>query len=81
MLSLRVTDDLELKLIQTSKMENKTKSDIVKESLIYYFENYSKKNINAYELGEKYFGTYKSGISDKSINHQKYIKEKIKNKK
>ncbi len=80
MLSLRIEDDLEMKLIQTSKMENKSKSDIVKESLVLYFQNYKKKR-SAYDLGEKYFGTYKSGISDKSINHQKYIKEKLKSKK
>jgi RHH-type transcriptional regulator, rel operon repressor / antitoxin RelB len=80
MISLRLPEELEKKLSEVAKIENKTKSDVIKESLIYYIDNYSKQP-SAYELGEKYFGSYKSGITDKSVNHQKYIKDAIMKKK
>lgn len=76
MISLRLPEELEKKLAEVAKIENKSKSEIIKESLVYYIDNFAKQP-SAYELGEKYFGLYKSGISDRSINHQKYIKEAL----
>ncbi|WP_078128137.1 transcriptional regulator [Leptospira alexanderi] len=76
MISLRLPPDLEKKLIEISKIENKSKSEVIKESLVYYIDHYVRKP-SAYELGKKYFGQYKSGISDKSVHHQKYVKDAI----
>ncbi|MCG6142822.1 ribbon-helix-helix protein, CopG family [Leptospira mtsangambouensis] len=76
MISLRLPEELEKKLSEVAKIENKSKSEVIKESLVYYINNFAKQP-SAYELGEKYFGLYKSGISDKSTNHQKYIKEAL----
>jgi RHH-type rel operon transcriptional repressor/antitoxin RelB len=76
MISLRLPEELEKKLIEVAKIENKSKSEVIKESLVYYINNVAKQP-SAYELGEKYFGLYKSGIADKSINHQKYIKDAL----
>lgn len=76
MISLRLPPELEKKLSEVAKFENKSKSEIIKESLIYYIDNFAQKP-SAYELGKKYFGQYKSGISDKSINHQTYIKDAL----
>ncbi|MBW0435460.1 MULTISPECIES: ribbon-helix-helix protein, CopG family [Leptospira] len=76
MISLRLPPELEKKLSEVAKIENKSKSEVIKESLVYYIDNFAQKP-SAYELGKKYFGQYKSGISDKSVNHQKYIKEAI----
>lgn len=74
MISLRLPIELEEKLSEAAALENKTKTEIIKKSLLAYFDSVFQKP-SAYELGEKYFGQYKSGISDKSTNHQKYIKE------
>ncbi|WP_036043381.1 transcriptional regulator [Leptospira alstonii] len=76
MISLRLPPELEKKLSEVTKIENKSKSEVIKESLVYYIDNFAQEP-SAYELGEKYFGRYKSGISDKSVNHQKYIKNVI----
>ncbi|MFB5650710.1 transcriptional regulator [Leptospira wolffii] len=70
---------MEKKLAEVAEFENKSKSEVIKESLIYYIDNVSRRP-SAYELGRKYFGQYKSGKSDKSVNHQKYIKEAVKKK-
>ncbi|TGK17614.1 ribbon-helix-helix protein, CopG family [Leptospira stimsonii] len=80
MISLRLPPELEKKLSEVAKIENKSKSEVIKESLVYYIDNFAQKP-SAYELGKKYFGQYKSGISDKSVNHQKYIKDVIQKKK
>jgi hypothetical protein len=79
MISLRLSLDLEQKLTDIAKIENKNKSEIIKESLLYYIENFAKQP-SAYELGKKYFGKYSSGISDRSVNHQKYVKDAIRKK-
>lgn len=76
MISIRLPEELEKKLSEVAKIENKSKSEVIKESIVYYIEHFAKQP-SAYELGEKYFGLYKSGISDKSINHQKYIKDAL----
>ncbi|AIT11134.1 MULTISPECIES: ribbon-helix-helix protein, CopG family [Leptospira] len=76
MISLRLPPDLEKKLADVAKTENKSKSEVIKESLIYYIDNLAQKP-SAYELGKKYFGRYKSGTSDRSVNHQKYVKDAI----
>ncbi|RHX83413.1 ribbon-helix-helix protein, CopG family [Leptospira stimsonii] len=76
MISLRLPPELEKKLSEVAKIENKSKSEVIKESLVYYINNFAQKP-SAYELGKKYFGQYHSGISDKSVNHQKYIKDAI----
>ncbi|HMV45304.1 MAG TPA: ribbon-helix-helix domain-containing protein [Leptospiraceae bacterium] len=76
MISLRLPQELERKLSEVATMENKSKSEVIKESLLYYINHLSQKP-SAYDLGKKYFGQYKSGKQDKSVNHQKYIKDAI----
>lgn len=79
MLSLRIPDTLETKLLDLCREEKKTKTKIIQESLLLYIES-KKQNTSAYELGKKYFGKYKTTPSDKSVNHKELIRKKIKQK-
>ena len=79
MISLRFPSELEEKLDELSNLENRTKTDILKESFLMYIQNKGAEK-SAYQLGKKYFGKYNSGINDKSVNHKQHIREKIKAK-
>jgi hypothetical protein len=79
MLSLRIPDFLETELMDICKEEKKTKTTIIKESLLLYIES-KKQKASAYELGKKYFGKYETTPSDKSVNHKELIRKKIKQK-
>ncbi len=76
MFSLRLSPELEEKLEEIATMENISKSEVIKQSLIYYIDHLAQKP-SAYDLGKKYFGKYSSGVPDKSTNHSKYIKDAI----
>jgi RHH-type rel operon transcriptional repressor/antitoxin RelB len=79
MLSLRIPDFLESELMDICKEEKKTKTAIIKESLLLYIES-KKQKTSAYELGKKYFGKYEATPSDKSVNHKELIRKKIRQK-
>jgi len=79
MISLRLPSELEEKLSEISNIENKTKTDIIKESLQLYIKSRESEK-SPFELGKKYFGKYKSGITDKSVNHKERIREKLRKK-
>ena len=79
MISLRLPSDLEEKLAEISNIENRTKTEIIKESLLLYIKARESEK-SPFELGKKYFGRYKSGISDKSVNHKEKIRAKLRKK-
>lgn len=79
MISIRLPEELEEKLNEISHIEHKTKTEILKESLLLYIEN-RETEISPYELGKKYFGKYNSGGSDLSVNHKEIIREKLRKK-
>jgi RHH-type transcriptional regulator, rel operon repressor / antitoxin RelB len=79
MLSLRIPDFLETELMDICKEEKKTKTTVIKESLLLYIES-RKQKTSAYELGKKYFGKYETTPSDKSVNHKELIRKKIRQK-
>jgi predicted DNA-binding protein len=60
MTSIRLSKELAKKLNSLSERENITKSEIIKEALEKYFDDYEKK-ANPYDLGEEFFGKYGSG--------------------
>lgn len=80
MISLRFPKELEEKLDEIAYFENKTKTDILKESFLEYIKNKENRS-NPYELGKKYIGKYESGIDYKSTNHRDLIRNKLKSKK
>lgn len=72
----RLPLDTRNKLFILSKSKNKTKSDIIKESLDMYYE-YAEHEIDSFTLGEPYFGKYSSDESDLSVTYKRRIKEKL----
>ncbi len=74
MISLRLNSELEILLDRAARKENKTRTDIVRDSIQLYLsrENSAK---TPYELGEKYFGKFSSNKKDLSENRKKYLVE------
>ncbi|KAB2931299.1 MAG: transcriptional regulator [Leptonema illini] len=79
MISLRLPPDLEEKLTDLCNIENKTKTDILKESLLLYIKSRETEK-SPYELGENYIGKYGSGMTDRSVNHKELIRQKLRKK-
>ena len=76
MISLRLPSNLEDKLNKISKDENISKTEIIKQALISYMKEYSRKQ-NPYELGSELFGKYGSGNRNLSKDYKKLLKEKF----
>ena len=72
----RLPQDTRVKLLTLAKIKNKTKSDIIKESLDLYYEQEAGE-IDSYTLGLPYFGKYSSGAGDLSTTYKQRIKEKL----
>jgi predicted DNA-binding protein len=72
----RLPLDTRNKLIILSRTKNKTKSDIIKESLDMYYE-YAENEIDSFTLGEPYFGKYGSGENNRATGYRERIKEKL----
>ena len=79
MTTVRLPVEIEQKLNTLSKLENKSKSEIIKEALesFFYQQNTEK---DSYELGLDYFGKYGSGDGSLSTSYKKKIKDKIRAK-
>lgn len=79
MASIRLPKELEEKLNSLAEHKNITKSEIIKEALENYFDNYEKK-ANAYDLGKEFFGKYGSGQGDLSVSYKTKVRNKINEK-
>ena len=75
--SARLPIDTSNKLIILSKLKNKTKSQIIIESLEMYYKQEEENGIDSYTLGLPYFGRYNIGPEDLSVTYKQRIKEKI----
>jgi predicted DNA-binding protein len=73
----RLPEDTVNKLLALSRLKNKTKSDIIKESLDFYYEM-EEKELDSFTVGEGYFGNYGSGEGNRSTTYKQRIKEKLK---
>jgi predicted DNA-binding protein len=67
------------KLLALSRIKNKTKSDIIIESLEMYYEQ-EESEIDSFTLGEPVFGKYGSGESDRAVTYKQRIKKKLSDK-
>jgi predicted DNA-binding protein len=67
------------RLVILSRIKNKSKSDIIKDSLDMYYE-YAESEIDSFTLGEPYFGKYGSGESDRATTYKERIKDKLRAK-
>ena len=72
----RLPQDTRIKLLTLARIKNKTKSDIIKESLDMYYEQEAGE-IDSYTLGLPYFGKYSLGEGDLSTTYKQRIKEKL----
>ena len=79
MLSVRLDNSLENQLNFLAKEQQISKSQIIKDSLKYYFDMLKQKNKqkSAYELGSELYGRYSSGKNDLSITYKQRLKDKI----
>jgi len=78
MIAVRLPEALEKKLNSFSEYSHKTKTDVVKEALIFYFENREKESEDTpYELGKSFFGKYASGEGDLSSTYKQKLKGKL----
>jgi hypothetical protein len=64
------------KILTLSRVKHKTKSDIIKESVDFYYEH-EELDIDSFTVGEPYFGNYGSGEDDRATTYKQRIKEKI----
>ena len=79
MISLRIDQNLEKKLSFFAKSKEKTRSEVIIQSISEYLQKHSVEH-SAFELGKDLFGKYSSGKTDISKNRKKYLIEKIQNK-
>ena len=79
MISVRLDDSLENELSYIAQEQQISKSKIIKDSLIYYFEMLKEKSKekSSYELGASLFGKYSSGDGDLSATYKQKLKDKI----
>ncbi|MCW7506180.1 ribbon-helix-helix protein, CopG family [Leptospira paudalimensis] len=76
MISLRLPPELERKLDSFAKSEGKSRTEIVKESILHYIKSHGN-NKTPYELGLDLFGKYDSGNSDLAENRKVYLQKAI----
>ncbi|TGM42224.1 ribbon-helix-helix protein, CopG family [Leptospira levettii] len=72
MISLRLPPELERKLDSFAKSEGKSRTEIVKESILQYIKSRGNDK-TPYELGSDLFGKYDSGNSDLAQNRKAYL--------
>ena len=75
----RLPLDTRNKLIVLSRVKNRTKSDIIKESVEMYYER-EEIGMDSFALGEAFFGRYGSGENDRAVTYKERIKGKIRAK-
>ena len=79
-LTVRLPAEVELKLKSIARLEKKSKTDIIKESLGLYFERINKSK-SSFELGKHLFGKYGSEKGNLSIDSEKLLRERLNAKK
>jgi predicted DNA-binding protein len=75
----RLPTDTRNKLLVLSRIKNKTKSDIIKESLEMYYE-IEENDIDSFTLGEQSFGSYGSDEKNRAAGYKERIKGKLRAK-
>ena len=75
----RLPSDTQTKLVTLAKVKGKTKSDIIKEALEFYYEH-EENELDSFTVGEPFFGNYASGESDRATTYKERIKEKLSGK-
>lgn len=76
MTTLHLPIEVEAKLTLLAEKKQKSKIDIIKEALDYFF-NKEESERDSYQLGEEYFGQYGSGNGALSVSYKQKLKENI----
>ncbi|EQA36696.1 ribbon-helix-helix protein, CopG family [Leptospira inadai serovar Lyme str. 10] len=79
MISLRIPPDLERKLDLFAKSKGKSRSEIVKESILEYIKNHSSMK-TPFELGEDLFAKYASNNKNLAKNRKAHLINILKEK-
>ncbi|PKL12934.1 MAG: CopG family transcriptional regulator [Spirochaetae bacterium HGW-Spirochaetae-6] len=79
MVSIRLPEELEKKLIEIAKVDKKTKTEIIKLALTKFINDFEK-NTTPFELGKDLFGKYGSNKGNLSKDRKKILKEKLRDK-
>jgi len=79
MISVRLDNTIENKLNFLSQEQKISKSQIIKDSLTYYFDMLKKQTQekSSYELGSELFGKYSSGKQNLSTTYKQKLNDKI----
>ncbi len=79
MVSVRLDVEMERQLDYFASRYKVSKSKLIKNSLVHYFDMLQKKERKKtpYELGSDLFGKYASGKGDLSTTYKQKIKEKL----
>ncbi len=78
MLTVRLSEELEHRLDGYARDQRQAKSQIVKDALVFYFENKEvAQKKTAYMLGKELFGKYGSGDGSLSTDYKEKLKEKF----
>ena len=79
MISLRLPPDIEKKISSVARTVGKTKSQIIKESILEFLEKHEEE-MTPFELGKDLFGRFSSEKTDLAENRKNYLKSKMKQK-
>ena len=76
MITVRLPQDLEQRLVLFAQYQHKTKSEVIKEALESML---AKKQVeqDSYTLGETYFGRYQSSDGTLSVTYKDKLKGKL----
>lgn len=79
MISFHLTDELEQQLNCFSEQQKVSKSQVIKDALIIYFnlQKQQQENLSAYQLGKNLFGRFSSQEESLSSSYKQRIKGKI----
>ncbi|MDR3147993.1 MAG: ribbon-helix-helix domain-containing protein [Treponema sp.] len=76
MTTIRLPKDMEEQLDAASRVQNRPKSEFVREALSQYLAQDTTEQ-SSWELGEPYFGKYGSGDGNLSVDYKNRLKDKI----
>lgn len=75
MISLRIPEEMEKRLRSLARLEGKSRSEIIKQSIAEYITR-REDALTPYELGKDLFGA-SSDREDLSVNRKQYLKESL----
>lgn len=76
MISLRIPEEMEKRLRSLARLEGKSRSEIIKQSIAEYLTR-REGALTPYELGKDLFGAASSDREDLSVNRKQYLKESL----